>query len=102
MPTPSDQGYRNTDSFKRKGREVVIRTAGDRTEIVIDGAIHPVRFLENGRPMTREFVNVMATSVRDLAERFVDQMTAEERHYAEIAKQRAAGGEPSDGRKGSS
>jgi hypothetical protein len=90
MSKKQDDQYVENERFERKGRQVVIRTAAEQTEIVIDGEVHEVRFLQNGRPMTRQFVNVMATSVRDLAERFIDQLTAEEQHYAEVAKRRAA------------
>lgn len=77
-PKPKDE------KFKRKGRKVVIRTEGEQVEIVIDDIVHPVHFLDNGRPYTRAYVNIMATSVRDLAKRFVDQTVAEEAHWAEI------------------
>lgn len=76
-PKPKDE------KFSRKGRQVEIRTEGEQVEIVIDGVRHLVQFLDNGRPFTRAYVNVMATSVRDLAEKFVDQTTAEEAHWAE-------------------
>lgn len=77
------------DKFTRKGRDVVIRTQGDRVEIVLDDAVHTVRFLDNGRPYTRAYVNAMATSVRDLAERFVDFSVAQEAHWAELGAARA-------------
>lgn len=79
-----EKKYTSDDKFTRKGRNVVIRTQADQVEIVMDGAVHAVRFLDNGRPYTRAFVNVMATSVRDLAERFVDTTVAQEAHWAEI------------------
>lgn len=81
--------YTPDDKFTRKGRTVVIRAQGDEGEIVMDGTVHAVRFLDNGRPYTRAFVNVMATSVRDLAERFVDVTVAQEAHWAEIDAARA-------------
>jgi hypothetical protein len=76
------------EEFRREGRHVVIRTVDERVEIVIDGNVHRVRFLDNGRPYTRAFVNVMATSVKDLAERFVDHSMAQEAHWAEVAARR--------------
>ena len=70
------------EKFTRKGRKVEIRAEGEQVEIVIDGVRHPVQFLDNGRPYTKAYVNVMADSVRDLAEKFVDQTAAEEAHWA--------------------
>ena len=77
------------ETFARKGREVAIRTEGDRVEIVLDGEVHEVRFLDDGRPYTKEYVNVMATSVRDLAERWVDSDVAQRAHWAEVDVARA-------------
>jgi len=82
------------DKFRRKGRKVVIRTVDDQPQIVIDGVAHEVYFLDNGRPYTKAFVNIMATSVRDLAERFVDFSDAQEAHWAEVDARRAAGEDP--------
>lgn len=93
MPQPPKPRSRKTSgvdaSFRRKNRDVVIRTEGERMEIVVEGTPHEVRFLDNGRPYTRAFVSTEATSVRDLAERFVDQMAAQEAHWAEVAAARA-------------
>ncbi len=86
MPHKSE--YDEVDRFERKGHDVVIRTIDDRTELVLDGEPHEVKFLDNGRPWTSAFVNVMATSVRDLAEMWIDQKTAQEAHWAEVDEQR--------------
>lgn len=79
------------DRFRHKDHEVVIRSHDERTEIVIDGNVHKVRFLQNGRPYTSAFVSVMAKSVRDLAERFVDTSVAQRAHWDEIVAARAKG-----------
>lgn len=78
--------------FTRKGRKIAIRSEGERVEIEIDGTVHEVRFLDNGRPYTRAYVNAMATDVRNLAERFVDFTEAQEAHWAELRKPERADG----------
>ena len=82
--------YDEVERFERKGHEVVIRTIGDRTELVLDGEPHEVKFLDNGRPWTSAFVNVMAKDVHDLAEKWIDIKTAQEAHWAEVDEQRKA------------
>ena len=72
------------EKFKHLDRKVIIRTDSSRTELVIDDDIHEVRFLKNGRPYTRAYVNVMASSVRDYAERFIQFSIAQKKHWAEI------------------
>ena len=72
------------EKFKHLDRKVIIRTDSSRTELVIDDDIHEVRFLKNGRPYTRAYVNVMASSVRDYAERFIQFSIAQKEHWAEI------------------
>jgi hypothetical protein len=73
------------ETFRCHDHDVVIRSESDHTEIVIEGVAHQVMFLDNGRPYTRAYVNAMATSVRDLANRFVAQKVAEEAHWAKLA-----------------
>ncbi len=72
--------------FKSKGAQVEIRTDEERVELEIDGQVHAVRFLDNGRPFTSAYVNVMAKDVRDLAEKFVIARAAQEAHWAGLAK----------------
>lgn len=88
MPEKSE--YTEVERFKRKGRNVVVRTIKARTEIVIDGEAHEVKFLDNGRPWTDAYVNVMASSVRDLAERWIDFQAAQDKHWAEVDERRRA------------
>lgn len=76
------------EKFKHEGRSVTIRKQGDRVELTIDGDVHEVRFLENGRPYTSAYVNVMAKSVRDYAERFIQFTIAQEKHWAEVKAER--------------
>ena len=89
---PKETEYTEVERFKRKGRSVVIRTDGDRTEIVIDGEPHEIRFLDNGRPWTEAYVNVMASSVRDLAERWIDFQVAQDKHWAKVDERHRADG----------
>ena len=80
-------------SFERSKRRVVIRTTHDRVTLEIDGTIHEVRFLENGRPYTSAFVNTMVMSVRDLAEQFVDTMARQQAHWDKLAGHCTDGGD---------
>ena len=80
--------YPKSETFRRKDRKIEIRTKDDNVEIVVDGKAHKVRFLDNGRPYMSEYVNAMATSVRDLAERFVDFTAAQEAQWADVDKAR--------------
>ena len=70
------------EQFTLLGRKVVIRTIDERVELVIDNKAYEIRFLKNGRPYTSEYVNAMATSVRDYAERFIKFTEAQEKHWA--------------------
>jgi hypothetical protein len=79
-------------SFARGEHRVVIRTKGDRVTLEIDGTIHEVRFLDNGRPYTDAFVTVEAKDVRDYAERFIDFTTRQQAHWDELAEDRDGGG----------
>lgn len=81
--------YPKGESFRRKNQKVEIRVKDDNVEIVVGSKPHKVRFLDNGRPFISEYVDVMATSVRDLAERFVDFTAAQEAHWAEVDKARS-------------
>ena len=79
-------------TFERGEHRVVIRTAGDRVTLEIDGTIHDVRFLDNGRPYTDTFVTVEAKDVRDYAERFIDFTTRQKAHWDKLAEDRDGGG----------
>ena len=76
------------DQFKLLGRKVEIRTKGKQVEMVIDDQVHQIEFLKNGRPHTAAYVNVMATSVRDFAERFVKFTDAQEKHWRKVDAER--------------
>lgn len=84
------------EQFTLLGRKVVIRTIDERVELVIDNKVYEIRFLKNGRPYTSEYVNAMATSVRDYAERFIKFTEAQEKHWAEINEKRRKEKEPFD------
>ena len=92
---PNEPKYEEVERFKRKGHTVVIRTVENRTEVVLDGEPHEVKFLDNGRPWMRAYVNIMASSVRDLAEKWIDHQAAQEAHWAEIDERRRADAEKS-------
>ena len=77
------------EKFNYKGHDVTICSVEGRVELAIDGKVHEVRFLENGRPYTSAYVNVMATSVRDYAERFISFTIAQEAHWAKVDEERA-------------
>lgn len=77
------------EEFSYKGHNVTICGEGNRVKLVIDGKVHEVRFLDNGRPYTSAYVNVMATSVRDYAERFISFTIAQEAHWAKVDEERA-------------
>lgn len=81
---PEKTSPHDDNTFRRHGRQVRIERDGEQVAIVIDGTRHPVRFLDNGRPYTDAYVNVMAESVRDLAERFVDHVAKQEAHWEEV------------------
>ncbi len=72
------------EKFTLLGRKVVIRAEGKRVELVIDNVVHEVRFLKNGRPFTSAYVNIMATSVRDYAERFIKFTDVQQKHWIEV------------------
>ena len=72
-------------SFKRKGHSVVIRTIREQVTLEIDGTVHEVRFLDNGRPYTHAFVTTMAHNVREFAEMFVDTTVRQKKHWDELA-----------------
>ncbi|MBX2868400.1 MAG: hypothetical protein KTR18_06970 [Acidiferrobacterales bacterium] len=76
------------EKFKLLGRSVEISQKGGLVALTIDAETHAVRFLKNGRPFTNAYVNAMATSVRDYAERFVKFTEAQNKHWAKIAKER--------------
>lgn len=77
------------ERFQYKDHDVVISSERDRVELTINGNVHVVRFLDNGRPFTSAYVNVMASSVRDYAERFITFTIAQEAHWAEVDAERA-------------
>lgn len=76
------------ERFKLLNRNVSIQTEGDRVTLTVDNVTHEVKFLKNGRPYTKTFVNAMATSVRDYAERFVKFTDAQEKHWAQVDAER--------------
>jgi hypothetical protein len=88
MTKATNKKYPKSEVFTHKNRKVEVRVKDGTVEIVVDGRAHDVRFLDNGRPYMSEFVNVMATSVKDLAELFVEFSAAQEAHWAEVDKGR--------------
>ena len=83
------KSQKNEERFSRKGRDVIIHRIGDKVALEIDGKTYPVKFLDNGRPYTKAYVNVMATDVRDYAEKFIDFTVNQETHWETLAKKSA-------------
>lgn len=72
--------------FSKNRHAVQIRNIDGRVELEIDGVVHEVRFLDNGRPYTRTYVNSMVNNVREYAEKFIEFTAAQHAHWAELAK----------------
>ncbi|SER70240.1 hypothetical protein SAMN05421690_10563 [Nitrosomonas sp. Nm51] len=86
---PKKDSYKGfNERFKLLNRSVSIQTEGDRVTLAVDNDVHEVKFLKNGRPYTKAYVNVMATSIRDYAERFVKFTDAQEKHWALVDAER--------------
>jgi len=82
------------ESFNYLDKSVSIRQTDEDVELVIDTDIYSVRFLKNGRPYTSAFVNVMATSVKDYAERFITFTRNQHQHWAEVNAEREKSRKP--------
>lgn len=86
---PKKDSYKDLDEkFKIFDRNVSIKAEGERVTLLIDDEVHEIKFLKNGRPYTSAYVNVMAKSVHDYAERFVKFSDAQEKHWAKVDAER--------------
>lgn len=76
------------EKFEFGGRRVEVRVADQQASLFIDDKTYPLRFLKNGRPYSSAYVNVMATSVKDYAERFIKFTEAQQKHWKEVDEAR--------------
>lgn len=72
--------------FTHQGSEIIYRIIGQRSELEINGKVLTLRFLDNGRPYTSEYVNAMATDVEDYARKFIDFHKAQKAQWEDLAK----------------
>lgn len=77
------------EQFEFGGRRVEVRVTDQQASLFIDDKTYPLRFLKNGRPYTSAYVNVMAASVKDYAERFVSFTETQQKHWKAVNEARA-------------
>lgn len=71
----------NERKYTHENTQFVIRETAEQSELEIDGKVFKLRFLENGRPFTSEYVNSMAKDVEDYAIRFINFNKAQQKHW---------------------